>query len=278
MDLYILRASVFLQDGFMLYNDSMKLFASDFDGTLFFDEQDPPYKQHDVQAIRHFQRAGHQFGICTGRPLIGIDPVCKDWVTFDFYILSSGAVILDKDQNVLHERTIAKDSMVSIGQLAARKTGNVWIHAQHKIYSLHYNPDIGIEQIEIDTLEQIPETSIHGISFQTDPMYAEDIRGTLLDQFPDVDVFINGKYIDVVAKGVSKGHAMLWYAQAMQSSQTYGIGDQINDLSLLESVKTSFSFPYAPKTVRQQADHIVGSVNEALEYITGACAGRGECL
>lgn len=48
----------------------MKVFASDFDGTIHFvDEKIGGYfKQEDLRAIKKFQENGNLFGLCTGRP------------------------------------------------------------------------------------------------------------------------------------------------------------------------------------------------------------------
>ena len=47
----------------------MKLLASDFDNTLWFEDH---MKDEDVKAIHEFQKHGHLFGICSGRSLSGI--------------------------------------------------------------------------------------------------------------------------------------------------------------------------------------------------------------
>lgn len=55
----------------------MKVFASDFDGTLYFykgateAERLPPVS---VETIRRYQAAGHLFGLCTGRQVGGLTP------------------------------------------------------------------------------------------------------------------------------------------------------------------------------------------------------------
>ena len=71
----------------------MKVLASDFDGTLFFKGQ---FKSDDLKQIRMFQKQGHLFGLCTGRPLSGVAAPIQGRLRCDFMILSSGALILDR--------------------------------------------------------------------------------------------------------------------------------------------------------------------------------------
>ena len=42
----------------------MKVLASDYDGTLLFNEQ---FKEGDLKKIKEFQKAGNLFGLCSGR-------------------------------------------------------------------------------------------------------------------------------------------------------------------------------------------------------------------
>ena len=55
----------------------MKGIASDFDGTLYFGDIEGGYKKEDLMRIKEFQDKGHCFGICTGRPLVGIEDNLK---------------------------------------------------------------------------------------------------------------------------------------------------------------------------------------------------------
>ena len=43
-----------------------KVFASDFDGTLYFYLADVKLPPENVEKIKEFQEAGHVFGLCTG--------------------------------------------------------------------------------------------------------------------------------------------------------------------------------------------------------------------
>ena len=50
----------------------MKAFISDFDGTIFFPEREEKISRNDVYAIKELKKE-NLFGICTGRPLAGLD-------------------------------------------------------------------------------------------------------------------------------------------------------------------------------------------------------------
>ena len=88
----------------------MKVLASDFDGTLFF--HDKGFKEEDIEKIKEFQQKGHLFGICSGRSLKGIQVQIDPRIQLDFYIISSGAQILDKDLNMISQHIIDKNVVI----------------------------------------------------------------------------------------------------------------------------------------------------------------------
>ena len=90
----------------------MKVLASDFDGTLYF--QDEGYREQDIAAILEFQGQGHKFGFCTGRPLMGIVNFLDERINPDFYILNSGAYILDGQRRTIYKNKIAYDVCASL--------------------------------------------------------------------------------------------------------------------------------------------------------------------
>ena len=63
---------------------NLKILASDYDGTLFFGEEEPNFRERDIKAIQEFQKAGNLFGICTGRPYQGITSFKNVYPVADF--------------------------------------------------------------------------------------------------------------------------------------------------------------------------------------------------
>ena len=137
----------------------MKALASDFDGTLYFEDG---IKENDQQAIVHFQKH-HLFGLCTGRPLIGVQHYIKDCIQPDFYIVSSGACILDKECHVLYEQTISKEIMKAIYQQYHQKA-EVSIQADFRIYTLVKDSKIPIAQTYVESIDCIGDEHIFGLS------------------------------------------------------------------------------------------------------------------
>ena len=81
----------------------MKVFATDLDGTLVHNKK---VKETDREAIAAFQKE-NLFGVCTGRPLSCLYDV--EDIPFDFYIMCTGALLLDKDRHVIEEHLLDKE-------------------------------------------------------------------------------------------------------------------------------------------------------------------------
>ena len=83
-----------------------KAFVSDIDGTLFFHYLNPPIKKSDIDAIKEFQNQDNLFGLCSGRPYCGVVNLFDNQIKPDFYIISSGALILDQNKKIIYEQCI----------------------------------------------------------------------------------------------------------------------------------------------------------------------------
>ncbi|WP_270526567.1 HAD-IIB family hydrolase [Longibaculum muris] len=237
--------------------------ASDFDGTIYFGEKQGFY-QSDLDAIIAFQNAGNLFGICTGRPLVGIEPVMKGKIDLDFYILSSGAVVLDKHQNILYKKCLSREVFNEIYKTYHQDV-EIGIQANQKMYAFH-QLKMPMEQIIISSPDDIKGDDIFCLSIDgKNEENAAKICQDITTRFGDVvDSYQNIEYIDIVAKGCSKGEAIKKYKAIQGIDVIGGIGDSYNDLPMLDNVDQAFSFFRSPSIVQESADHLVYSVRDAL--------------
>ncbi len=82
----------------------MKFLASDYDGTLRLGAQVEPAT---AARVAQFQNHGHRFGIVTGRGMNKIvDEAHANHVEPDLYICSNGAMIADRNKNILEAHWI----------------------------------------------------------------------------------------------------------------------------------------------------------------------------
>lgn len=249
-----------------------KVFASDFDGTLYFykasDERKLP--PENVEKVKQYQEAGHLFGLCTGRQVGGLTPFIGGIIRPDFYITSSGANIVDSDMRPILKRgvdkAVADAIMREMNPRGYRLTldveGDICVFAKMDYPGKYY---------VITGVDDAPEGLIHQVSIHTESLEeARDISAYINRTYGDaVEAFQNVIEIDIAPKGCSKGKGVLYLRQYMKDKwgdcQFFGIGDSINDLPLIEASDISYTFPYAPKELQEKVTMVVDTICDALE-------------
>lgn len=239
--------------------------ASDFDNTLYFMGDEEPMRAADLFGIVYFQQRGGLFGLCTGRSLVGVRDVIGPWMHPDFYILASGALVIDGDENVLFRKCLSLETVKSIYQRCGDDLRAV-IQANDTVYTFEEESYL---QTHIDSFEELKDGYVYGLSIaapdeETAGRVTEEINRLYGDE---VTAFHNVTHIDVGPKGCSKGSGVDVIRRAFSIREMYGIGDHYNDLPLLNSVDHPYTLAHAPKGVQDAAEGIVRSVSELLDRI-----------
>ena len=234
-------------------------FATDFDNTLY---TKTGFKEEDISTIKKKQEEHLIFGVCTGRSLSGVLVPSKDKIQYDFYIMATGSLILDKNLNVIFSSVIDTQSFKQISLEYGTKY-KIAYNLGYDFYSLHN--DYEVVKV-VSSLDDLPN-SIHGISFLTENSnVANGICLEVMKKYP-VNAFHNGPFVDITAKDCSKGKAIHLIKNHFSIPTIASIGDSYNDISMLEASDVSFTFPFSPQEVKEKVTHIVSSVSEALEII-----------
>lgn len=243
----------------------MKLLASDFDGTLLLH----PHKyenvilKNDKKAIKKFQDNGNVFGICTGRGLSGVLNNSED-ICFDFYILNSGAIILDKNRKIIQAKYLQKklikrimnyfDEMICCTFV---ENGKMYVVNASKGFYSH------VQRIEsVDVLgDHIEAFSMH---FEDDIEKTTKIKNIIIKEFGhEIAVYQN---IDMCVKGCSKGNGLQVIQKYFQLNEDdmNVIGDSWNDIPMFEKCKNSFTFKSSPDDVQNKTKYQVDTIEQCI--------------
>ena len=250
-----------------------KVFASDFDGTLYFYKAADPDKlpKANVEKIREYQAAGHLFGLCTGRQVGGLTPFITGLVEPDFYITSSGANIVNKNLEPIRKLGVNRDVADMLIKELKPKGFRLTLDVEGDI-CVFSKMDYPGKYYVITGLDDAPDGMIHQVSVHTESLedaakYAKMINEKYGDY---VQAFQNVIEIDIAPKGCSKGNGVKFLRDYMKDMWgnvvLYGIGDSINDLPLIEASDVSYTFPYAPEVVQKAATLVVPTIVDALEH------------
>ncbi|MBE5996523.1 MAG: HAD family phosphatase [Lachnospiraceae bacterium] len=249
-----------------------KVFASDFDGTLYFYKAEDKDKlpMRSVEKIREYQAAGNLFGLCTGRQVGGLTPFITGFVKPDFYITSSGANIVDGDLKEIRKKGVEPLVADAIVRLMDPDKYRLTLDVEGDICV--FKPmDYPGKYYVITGVDDAPEGLIHQVSIHTESLEdAAAVSRMINEKFGDyVNAFQNVIEVDIAPKGCTKGEGVNflrgWLKERYGDVILYGIGDSINDLPLLEASDVSYTFPYAPEIVQQKATKVVETIVDALE-------------
>ena len=236
---------------------------SDFDGTLYFGNENPPVRKIDVKKIHEFQK-NNSFILCTGRPYNGIHDLKKYEIVCDYYVLTSGALILDKNFEIIYEKSMD----VQLVQNLIDETSGFQraVQAKDKIYPVDKKIPFPIEQQVIQKADDIPEPAI-GLSICTESeAEAADLVNRLNSKY-NIQALQNENYVDVVPTGCSKGSAVNWIQSQFHFEHVAAIGDSYNDMDMLEVADTAFTFEKSPASVKSKADYLVSGIAQAIDIV-----------
>lgn len=251
----------------------MKIFASDFDGTLRrYDREKPYILKSDVSAIASYRAAGNLFGMCSGRAFDSLLAEQQPLPFMDFYIVTTGAVIgrVNREKKeILYEKEIERSSAEAI---CAKYCDNdvIYVHMDGNLYRIGNLKGGESAQRFLKDFNELPKGKIEGVSIGAgtrDNAYriVTEINETYSES---LNAFLNNDYLDIVAKGCSKGEGINTLRSMYPGVHIAGIGDSYNDIPLLDAADTAFTFDFAPKEIQSHADYIVHDVKEAIGIFT----------
>lgn len=247
----------------------MKVLASDFDNTLYFRNVENGFRQEDVEAIKSFQEKGHLFGLCSGRPFSGLLKPLRGVLKPDFYIASTGSLIFDKDLQLLYAQKVPYEIVDEIYETYAHETDLiVQTESLHEFFCTNPTNDQKEDVVEITSVKDMKDRNIYSISLVHSTFErAKVITQQINEKYDEVDAYQNVDSIDILAKGCSKGNAIIRLKELLKLKSIGGIGDSYNDLPMLKSVDTSFTFLKSPKDIQEQVNHVVCSIAQAIQIL-----------
>lgn len=254
--------------------------ASDLDGTLLFHreekfseetgKQGSYFKDEDLAAVAAWQARGGMFGLCSGRAVAGMFDMLPNGIRPDFYILCTGAVIFDRDENVIYEALFPREE--AEGLLERYRDGCLFVDfhvdSREVIYRTGRREELKGHQVPLSSMEDVKGRKIYSVSlvFEDDPS-AEMACREVNEAYPSLEGFQNKNSVDIVPRGCSKGDGILRVKEHLRVDRMAGIGDSFNDIPMLEKAQVSFTFHSSPESIRSKVTHVVDSVAEALALL-----------
>jgi Cof subfamily protein (haloacid dehalogenase superfamily) len=244
---------------------------TDFDGTLTSEAGNIP--DANIDTLHKLRRSGIKTILATGRNLFSISRALADRELFDYVIFSSGAGIIDwKTKNIVKSSELDKSEIESTINLLQSNKIDFMIHKvipdNHNFYYSknakdnadfyrrieHYNDfatPLGADMI-FETASQLlavipPERSHLAVSLMETEIDVSVIRATSPMDSESI-------WLEFFPRGVSKGGAAEWLAAftGHTSARSFAIGNDYNDIALLEWAGISVVVKNAPTELKKR--------------------------
>lgn len=254
----------------------MKVAASDYDGTLFRQNN---ISEEDIIGIHKWREAGHLFGVVTGRDYGMLAPQLRYYgIKFDYAVCNNGGIICRQDGGVLWQARIATALLQQILEIAGvRESLHLAFSAADRTFLCHERdgswitreatawnfPLVKIQEREIPWLPQIHQFSLG----YEDSAKAEAVSETINVRYGrDIHAYPNRGSVDITPYGISKKQGIQQMIELMgwQDIAIYAIGDEINDLPMIKAFG-GYTVDTARLVIRQQSQGTYASVGAMLE-------------
>ena len=250
----------------------MKLFASDYDGTI---KREGKRAAHDLAAIRSWREKGNLFVIVSGRSMESLqEDVNAHALQADYYIGNNGGTLYDekfqelKTYYIPYQRALAIMDYLKQANAVSYVVNDGYHRAQQllnqeladKMYSHHeitYTLSALLDKQRIAQIVAVPPTKEQGVH------YADYINTVFVDA---ASAYRNIQCVDIAPKGVSKatGIAHLIHHLGLAQPQVFTLGDSFNDIPMLMTYY-GIAMAHAQSDIHQAAKTISHSLSEAME-------------
>lgn len=248
---------------------TVKLVAIDIDGTLL--DSNRKISPKVKETLKKANDSGMYIVLCTGRPLPGVKEQLAELDLYgdnDYVITYNGSLVqATKSNEIISQYTLSYDDFLEI-ELMARKVGahlhtidDTAIYTANRDigkYTVHeaYLVDMPLKYRTVD--EMTPDLSIIKMMMIDEPEILDKAISQLPEEFINKYTTVKSTdfYYEILNKEASKGNALAKLAEHLGISQaeTMAIGDNENDLSMIEYAGIGVAMGNATDSVKQAAD------------------------
>ena len=247
------------------------LFASDMDGTLLNNKHE--VSRENEEAILYFTENGGAFTIASGRMVGTIAPYTGKIKITAPIIANNGAVVYDLAQNKplrtmplgADFREIVKKLMEDFPELGieVNTADDLYICQGNDVTRRH--SEIIKRPHAITGVDEITGECMK-LNLMQETGYLDRVERYMNTRYPGMFYLVNSDpcYLEILNPGVNKGIGLNIVAGVLHIAREhiYSIGDNYNDIELLENAGTAFAPSNAEQQLKDIADVIVSTNNE----------------
>lgn len=249
---------------------SIKFIAIDIDGTLL--NENNLLAQETIDTITEARKKGIKVALCTGRPITGAKPQLEKLGIDgdDEYVITyNGALAQTTSGKIISNATVSYEDFLEIEMMSRELGTNFQIETSGSIYTTNrdISPHTVTEsylvnaQLKYRSPEEITsDFDIYKLMFVADPEKITEVRKEIPNSlFSRMSIVQSDKiYLEFMNKKTSKGNAVKAVTEQLNISpdEVMAIGDQENDVSMLNFAKIGVAMGNAVEVTKNNADFV----------------------
>lgn len=253
-----------------------RLIACDLDETLL--DHNHEITQGNRDAIARARAAGVKFVPASGRGFNSIYGTLKDLGLYEEpgeYVISfnGGAITENRGDKLLHFEGISYERAEALFQRGRQYDVCIHVYTVDKVYVYNVNPEersyiegrmpnVWIDNTSLDFIRD--DTFVKVLFQNLDQDYLHRIDQELSDLTADMDVsYSSNRYLEFNHQGVNKGAGLVSLAELLgiPIEETIAIGDNVNDLPMIQAAGLGVGVANAAEEIRPHCDVITARDN-----------------
>ncbi|MCK4661412.1 MAG: HAD family phosphatase [Bacteroidales bacterium] len=256
---------------------------TDLDGTIL--KPDRTVNSIDYETLIKLGNKNIVRVIATGRSLFSVNKVINNNFPIDYLIFSSGAGIINwQTKQILYSEKLSKSETNNIIKILVKNCIDFMVHQpipeNHKFnyckLSKNNNTDFKTRvKLYKDYTQVLDIDSFNNEACQILAIIknSPDLFNEIKEYFENLKIIrttspIDGTsiWIEIFPKNVSKGNAVKCLCKYLKIpiNTTIGIGNDYNDLDLLQTTQYSFVVSNAPKEIKSQFSTVGSNINNGF--------------
>ena len=225
-------------------------------------------------AVAAARARGVRVCVATGRMWRSAEPWIHALGADSPAILYNGGQVLDfAAERILYERRLPREAARAVLAVIRRATGvQPLLYVRDRVYAERHDPrldayavDDGLTYDIGPTFEALLSDEPHKILVigprDRIQLLQQDVRAAGL---PVHDVQSEPEYLEILPSGISKGTAMdaMLAALGVSAAEVVAVGDNWNDLEMIQAAGLGVAMGHAPPGVRERADYVCGTAEQ----------------
>lgn len=253
----------------------IRLAAFDIDRTLIAPQQGA-IAPETADALHRLQQRGIKIAIASGRLYSFLHPDLLE-VGFDYFILSNGACVTDREGNMLAQvsvktetvdalvaEMIRRDFPINVRYSRGQYNGNPNCTMAERMAPIWEASGFRGEAPKAFLEEYEPEAGESCIGFGG--YLPQELVAEFSARFPELDFLpvFEGPMCDINPAGVSKatGLELICGFEQIAMEQTIAFGDDRNDLELIQAAGIGVAMENGIQELKNAADYVAGPCDE----------------